>query len=304
MTLDSIWHYTDGRGLEGIVTHDTLRATSFRHLNDSREADYATSLLKDAAKKRRTTVPTAHQARFDSLMKHAERRGLDLFLLCAARKPDLLTVWRGYGGKVSYAIELDATVDLLPIQRTDATEHPNPPAGWEFERDEEGSIIVNPDQVHIEVVPWRKVRYNTAGVDARVDRIAKLAEKKKNPISDLFFPWHELADIKMLELKHPAFKDEREARMILEVNPRWKFVHHYEGRFGVTPFIELSAVNEDNQHNANNRYLTAAGKLPIRSVMIGPTPLGDEVIDATKEFLELNGYPDVDVSRSTIPFRS
>lgn len=304
MTLDSIWHYTDGRGLEGIVTHGTLRATSFRHLNDSREPDYATRLLQAAAEKRRDAIPAAQRDRFDELMKYAERRGLDLFLLCAARKPDLLTVWRGYGGKVSYAIELDAGVDLLPIQRSEETTHPYPPAGHEIERDEDGSIIVNPDQLHIEALPWRKVRYDTAGVDGRVDRVAKLASKKGNTLADLLFPWQELADIRMLELKHPAFKDEREARMIVEVNPRWKFVHHYEGRFGVTPFIELSAVDDNNQRYPSDRYLTRAGTLPIRSVMIGPTPLGDEVIDATREFLEVNGYPDVAVSRSTIPFRS
>lgn len=304
MTLNSIWHYTDGRGLEGIVTHDKLRATSFRHLNDSREADYATGLLKAAAEKRRDSVPAPYQARFDELMEYAERRGLDLFLLCAARKPDLLTVWRGYGGRVSYAIELDATVDLLPVERSKEKTHPHPPAGHEIERDEDGYIVQDPDQLHIEAVPWRKVRYDTAGVDQRVDRIAKLAEKPKHALTDMFLPWHELADIKMLELKHPAFKDEREARMILEVAPRWKFVYHYEGRFGVTPFIELSALNGENQRYANDRYLTKAGPLPIRSVTIGPTPLGDEVIDATREFLEVNGYPDVDVSRSTIPFRS
>ncbi len=304
MTLKSIWHYTDGRGLAGIVTQGTLRATSFRHLNDSREAEYATSLLRVAAGKRRDSIPGPYRARFDDLMVHAERRGLDLFLLCAARKPDLLTVWRAYGGQVSYAIELDATVELLPVQRFKETAHPHPPAGQRLEYDEEGNIVYDPDQLHIEAVPWRKVRYDAAGVDGRVDRIAKLAEKPPHPLTDIFLPWHELADIKMLELKHPAFKDEREARMIVEVAPRWKFVHHYDGRFGVTPFIELSAVNDGNQKWANDRYLTEAGTLPIRSVMIGPTPLGDEVIAATREFLEVNGYPDVDVSRSTVPFRS
>lgn len=154
------------------------------------------------------------------------------------------------------------------------------------------------------MIPWRKVRYNSAGVDQRVEKIAKRAVEPEHELTDMFLSWHELADIKMLELKHPAFKDEREARMILEVNPRWKFTHHYEGRFGVTPFIELSAATDENQHYPNDRYLTKAGRLPIRSVQIGPTPLGDEVIGATREFLELNGYPDVYVSRSTIPFRS
>lgn len=309
MSLDRVWHYTDGRGFEGIVTHDVLRATSFRHLNDSQEAEYATTVLQDAADALRERLPESSLARFDDLMGFAQRRNLDLFLLCAAQEPDLLTVWRGYGGQVSYAVELDANVPLLPVQRVRGKRHPNPPKDHVVEWDEDGEgrafISNDPDRVHIEQVKWAPVQYDTVGiVDERVQRVADIAGRDSDPFNDVFLPWLNLADIELLALKNPAFLDEREARMILEVRPRWKFVHHRDGRYGTTPFIELSAENEENRTHAHDGFLQRPGTLPIKSVMIGPTPLGDEVLSATEEFLEFNGYPDVTVKRSKIPFRS
>lgn len=306
MALSSVWHYTNGAGFHGLVTKHVLWATSFRHLNDSHEADYATTVLRKAAQDLRPSIPSAAQARFDQLMSAAERRGLNLFLLCAARKTNLLTVWRGYGGEVSYAVELDATVPLLPVERVAGDVHPFPPAGHEVEFDEhEGGrfVVSDPDSVLIESAGWLAVRYDTAGVEKRVQRMGDLAVRSPNTAADILGPWINLRDIKLLQLKNPDFKDEREARMIFEVLPRWKFVHHRDGRFGVTPYIQVSAESETTKANRLDNFLPEPGRLPIRSVMIGPTPLGQEIIDSTKEFLEFNGYPDVEVTKSEIPYR-
>ncbi len=120
--LTSVWHYTTAEGLRDIVNDRVLWATSHRFMNDSREPKHATMVLEEAATTKRKTLDPAHVERFDRLMGYAARKGLEAFLLCAARKPDLLTVWRGYGSSVPYAIELDATVDLLPVEQNAAAE--------------------------------------------------------------------------------------------------------------------------------------------------------------------------------------
>jgi hypothetical protein len=243
-------------------------------------------------------------------MQFAQRRELEAFLLCAAREPDLLTVWRAYGASVPYAIELDANADLLPIEQRDRDDHPSPPENWireVLDEADDGRPILgrDPDQVRIEMSPkWKPVRYDDATAVSRVELIAKLARKAPEPLADALLPYTNLARIDLLQLKHSAFKDEREARMVFEVNPRWKFVKHRPTRFGLTPYIELSAVEEANQNAANERYVTKpASRLPILAVHIGPSPLGDESMDALREFLEFHGYPDLPIKKSTTPFR-
>lgn len=307
--LDTVWHYTTAEGLRSIVLNKVLWATSYRFMNDTEEPKYATAILESEAKEVRETIDPAHLERFNDLMVFAHRKDLEVFLLCAARKPDLLTVWRGYGSVVPYAIELDAKVDLLPVEQKVGYEHPSPPGGWEpelMDEDDEGRPIYgsSPDELLIETKPWAAVRYGKKMARKRVERIAKLAGREPNLLTDALSPWLNLGGIDLLQLKHPSFKDEREARMVFEVFPRWKFVLHRATRFGLTPYIEVSATDGDNQNADNDRFVTRPAKtLPIRAVHIGPSPLGEESISALREFLEFNGYPDVPIEKSTTPFR-
>ncbi|MGN6198840.1 hypothetical protein [Humibacter sp.] len=305
--LDSVWHYTTAEGLHGIITTNRLRATSHRFMNDSHEPTYATTVLKEAAASVREDLPLDQVERFDGLMKWAERRRLEAFLLCASREQDQLTLWRSYGSSVSYAIELDAMVDLLPIEQETGDAHPHPPEGWgpEFDNDPDGQqfVVADPDEVQIEPGKWSAVHYDTSVADARVRRIASLAAEAPNSVSDVMRPWLSLGGIDLLQLKHPAFADEREARAVFEVYPRWKFVKHRTTRFGLTPYIEVSSASGENQYAINDRFVKQAARLPIRSVQIGPSPLGDESVRAVSEFLEFNGYPDVPVDKSATPFR-
>lgn len=304
-----VWHYTDSEGLRSIVTNRVFWATSHRFMNDSQEPKHATATLKQAGLVARETLDHDQAVRFDQLMQYAERNGLEAFLLCAALQPDLLTVWRGYGSSVSYAIELDAGVDFLPVAQASADRHPFPPASWkrdEIDEDDDGEPIYgpDPDEVRIESDGWWPVQYDSATALKRVERIADLARREPHPFSDALLPWANLGGIDLLQLKHPAFVDEREARLVFEVNPRWKFVKHRSTRFGLTPYIEVSPADGENQRAANDRFVThPARRLPIRAVHIGPSPLGDESVDALREFLEFNGYPDLPVLKSETPFR-
>ncbi|WP_433585819.1 hypothetical protein [Microbacterium hydrocarbonoxydans] len=289
-----------------MVSNDVLWATSFRHLNDSQEADYATSVLQAKAEQIRSGLPEADHERFDKLTRLSGRRELQLFLLCAAQESNLLSVWRGYGGEISYAVELDGRVPLLPVRLREGSTHPSPPKGYEPEWDEfdgQRFKIDDPDGHRVEYTEWLPVRYDTRGVKARVKRIAGLAQREPDTFRDAVLPYMNFHDIRMMEFKNPDFRDEREARMIFDVHPRWMFVAHRHGKYGVTPYIHVSAESEDNRKTPYSSWLQSPGKLPIRSVTLGPTPLGDEAVEATREFLEFNGYPDVKVNRSLIPFR-
>lgn len=184
--------------------------------------------------------------------------------------------------------------------------HPFPPHGWEVELDDtaDGQFfpIVDPDRTHLEITEWLDVRYDAEDAEDRMKVIAELATAEPNNVTDLTTPWFQLGDIRLLQLKNPDFRDEREARMIFDVAPRWMFVHHRSGTFGITPYIEVSADSGTNKTHARDSFLREAGRLPILSVTIGPTPLGDEAIASTREFLEFNRYPDVPSTRAPSRF--
>ncbi len=307
--LDSVWHYTTADGLRSIVEGGVLWATSHRFMNDSEESSFATKTLQAAADEVRKGVSDEVRARFDDLMKAAERRHLEAFLLCAASEPNLLTVWRGYGSAVPYAIELDSRVDLFPVEQVRGDSHPHPPKGWQpeiIDYDEEGRPIMGPDPdgVRVEKQMWGRVEYDDTLARGRVNSIKALAMNAPHVVADALLPWGTLGQIDLLQLKHPAFIDEREARTVFEVFPRWKFVKYRTSRFGLTPYIEVSPADGTNMYAATDPFVhRPAAKLPIRSVHIGPSPLGEESVSALSEFLEFNGYPDVQIVKSTIPFR-
>lgn len=306
--LASVWHYTTAEGLSSIVTSGVLWATSHRFMNDSEEPKHATKVLRSVEDSFRRELPWEQRMTFDALMSVAERGNLEVFLLCASYKPDLLTVWRGYGDAVPYAIELDARVPLLPVARREGDVHPSPPAnrepapsGVRFR----GLTPMGPDPDHLKVVShgWTRVRYDAADAELRVREIAKMAAGEDDPFKEMFWPSAVLGGIDLMQLKHPAFEDEREARMVFNVTPRWKFVRHRATRFGLTPYIEVSPADGGNLDPSGKFLTRAAARLPIKAVHIGPSPLGAESEDALREFLEFNGYPDTPVVKSETPFR-
>lgn len=92
-------------------------------------------------------------------------------------------------------------------------------------------------------------------------------------------------------IKHPSFSEENEYRQIyqpgtteLELD-----VKHRTGQFGLTPYVEIGMES---------------GRLPIRSVTIGPCKDRDLEHKALDSLLFENGYEDVEVLYSTVPLRA
>jgi hypothetical protein len=235
------------------------------------------------------------------------------FLLCAAAESDLLTVWRNYGGdEIAYAIGLDASSPLVPIEQVSATEHPAPP-----ERYYENAVIDlgdgdfeshDPDDVRIAGGSWRKVEYIGGPTDAVVQREfdGLLADLVEPQAGENRVPWRlvmsNLAGSPTNFWKDRGFSDEREVRSAWNVAPSWKFVKYRAHRFGLVPYIEVATPAGE----AIQGYLPHAARravLPIREVMIGPTPYVDQAKTALRGLLDDVGYGRVAISQSITPFR-
>jgi hypothetical protein len=303
---DCAWHYTSAAGLLGIIESNSLRATSAAFMNDANEMKTGVRALRSSFEKIEDQLSEAEVAivRKSSLL--GESSVFDLFLVSASRDPDLLTLWRSYGvEQVAYSIGFDRSVKLSPREHNDADSHPEPPPGyaddeWD-EVDGEPVRLYDSDAVYSFGGTWRDVDYiERGGTPAHTSRIREFIERRERSIEKGSFivDVGSIADSPVNLEKDSAFKDEQELRIVVELNPSWKFVRYRVSRFGLTPYIELAqTVGEDHVPAA------ARGRLPIRHIRIGPTTDSATAMRALEHFLDDHGYGEVGISVSDIPYR-
>jgi hypothetical protein len=92
-------------------------------------------------------------------------------------------------------------------------------------------------------------------------------------------------------IKHPTFEEENEYRQFYQ--PGATDLHldlkFRNGRFGLTPYVEVPFIVE--------------GRLPLKSVTIGPCKDVELESFAIKSLLEKHSYSDIEVLVSKIPLR-
>ena len=217
----TLFHYTDARGLLGILTTHTLWATEFRFLNDEQEATYARELfvsgLRNLPNPALDPGHVASQWPEDFGRTFDTYRGLveedlgstkfPVFVTCFCEAGDLLSQWRAYGTDHGYAIEFD----------TDALER-----AVVAERDRNWIEHARTERVQQGwMVPLAQVRY---GPQAATDVVAS-AMRGVSADSNLghvgtHASWMASNLTAMLaRIKHPGFAEEREWRAILGFAP-------------------------------------------------------------------------------------
>lgn len=126
--LTALYHYTNIRGLKGIIESSCLHATNVRYLNDSQEfifgIEYFSKLFPSPE------VAFSAQEHEDSLydnlidrlfvllledFKHGKNVSEDYFVISFSTKPDVLSQWRGYGkDNAGYCIKFNYPKILYP----------------------------------------------------------------------------------------------------------------------------------------------------------------------------------------------
>ncbi|WAH97400.1 hypothetical protein [Arthrobacter sp. MMS18-M83] len=183
-------------------------------------------------------------------------RSRDSFILSASSDGDSLTMWRYYGrDQVSFAVGLDRSETLVPVARFEKDSHPSPFADYyvdKYDLNDDGQIlkhpngspVVNfdPDSMSILGGEWKLVVYDQAQQSKIVTEIFEslrrgveksISTPEDGRLGIWFFPYfmNESLDL----IKNDGFRDEREERIIVWLNPDWKFVFHRPGPFGLVP---------------------------------------------------------------------
>lgn len=267
-----IYHYTDLNGLKGIIENHSLWATNFFFLNDSEELRHgirafrnALEYLSDDLNEKSINILKNEIIRFN--MHRANHQ----YNISFCEEPDLLSQWRGYGATQGVCLEFESDELIQSLIYGNAQVLSGP------------VIYTKPDstlEAKKEIINFLR--------DEKL--IKKIEVEPMYEIISAIDIVHKLPPF----LKNDRFSEEKEFRIVVQPNQPYEDVKFRVNAYGVIPYLELNA-NKNNMWN---------GRLPLKSIKIGPAKEKAFLWDGIKFLLQSKGYGNVDFSFTETPFRS
>lgn len=294
----ALYHYTDAGGLYGILTKKALWATDYRFLNDTAEVALgdnvvqrtALALYQEASGAERTLLerftggPEWDELGPEGYRHHGLAKTGSVYVASLSEEGNQLSQWRAYaaaGGGYSIGLKRLPRPESLPIDRSGFREIP---------------VLVGVPCIYDEEEFSGMVRVVLSSVASLYRK--KLDEgrikEKWLRISCMYIAAQRVGML-VPRLKHKAFSEEREWRIIVAANSRRAGVtlQHRVSRLGLIPYVEVPLTD------------AADDLLPIERVLVGPTQDPNRGCEVMRTFLGGLGYKDPAlVAASTIPYRS
>jgi hypothetical protein len=282
-----LYHYTDARGLLGILTSGHLWATEARYLNDASELDYTFQLFDEfvtgaIASSPSVLVEMLQQA--STVGREAWRDDVLCFVACFCEDKDLLSQWRAYAhGVGGYAIGFKRReIDAASIRRNFGP--------YEFRRVDYDAEAKK-----------QKLGYEFVGA------LQRFVDKPPMNEAERLVMWRSIVSGYFSEVgfnaplcKSPGFKEEREwrvvsreSRSILAGTEFQKF--RISPTLGLVPYVELDVRVEQGLSRAH-----------IGEIVIGPAAHPDLTERSLRLLLASVGYgeDEVLITRSKVPLRA
>lgn len=265
---DYISHYTTISGMMQIISNRCLWASNASFLNDRSELLHALDAAKTAIEKL-TSTKAMKQWR-----PHLERvvneltdgKIPDTFVTCFCQDSDNLSQWRGYGGREQ---GISITFDVEQLSQRLAAE-----------------------KAKLYKVTYAKLSTPSKVRDTLKGELSELAD-----LNDILgsTPEEDYRDVFRIvssllpKFKHLGFKDEREWRFVVQRPTRASRLKFRAGRNRIIPYMELGKADDP---------------LPISMIRVGPGDDQELTAQSLRPFLKANGYEDVEITVSDVPFRS
>ena len=212
----------------------------------------------------KNAMPASSKPLVDKIL--SEFKKVETFVASYSTEHDLLSQWRTYsGGKVGYCLGL-ATDGIATLD--DST----PLLEAVIYKDSLAQQVISTmlkrvaDYLHTNQFGEVEVGFLLGSVGATLANLA-------------------------CTIKHPKFEEENEYRQFyqpgaasLQLEKKFR-----NGRFGLTPYVKIP--------------FTASGRLPLRSVTIGPCQDAELEMSIVKMLLDKHSYANVEILLSEIPLR-
>lgn len=275
-------HYTDLNGLFGIVASGGFWLSDHRFLNDTEEFENGRNLtkmiLKDLSKKPRYR---AFSEVLSETCRFLEEYREEAHYVCSfSSESDSLEQWRAYG-------QNGQGLSIV----------------FDNERKSLSHFFVMP------IMSPTKVIYDDKKKTKIILRTIKKFKQEflvdidyGNPIDIEDWSEHlsKVLAVEFLNFKHPAYSSEKEVRLIVSGSHlhHFKGLKHRVGQDRIIPYVTSKDLyNESFYDHADTE------SLPIKEIVVGPTTNQEITARSIEEYLGNQGYGDVVVSRSRVPYR-
>jgi hypothetical protein len=313
-THPELHYYCDFGGLTGIFTNQTIWATNYRQLNDTKEAEMLKAPLVTALTSRFRSVVEERQQASPEVRKVIEEVGgdisrvvsdlardlvnsyygtnadLDFYIACFcthanndyAREYGLLSQWRGHGGADGgYCIVFD-TAAMIPMLQKEYEAH-----YW--------TLPPKLALVHYATRRFSIEEIFKPLVDASDTLLFALLSIANLPLTAMgYFLW--AAPL----LKHQGFSEESEARIVVIPGPKRDY-DNVVAKHGNLNLPLKKICDRTDAHGFRQHVVLFEGlglKLPIKRVLVGPSRNQDAKFANVRSLLG----PDISLVRSDTPF--
>ncbi|MBD8059037.1 DUF2971 domain-containing protein [Cellulomonas sp. JH27-2] len=305
-----VFHYTSAAGLLGILMDSELRATEAAALNDRSEIAKGWRIVHRWLESLPDVVET------DDLRTSLEPSSYfrdatspsGTFVLCASEEGDDANQWRLYGDNGrGYAIELDSTVPLAVVSDQERRPQTVPDGRVvSFHTLEDASTVS----------PWTKVLYRKRHARTALDELREWAAPRLAHAQEA--PWSPedpslrqgaeafaYSDVEMglstiaSSYKVRGFSGENEARVFVTFTLGDRHALYRPSPAGVVRYLRL-AVSDGAPAMFKG---TEHGRLPIKSVRLGPAIDRKAGRLTVESLLRRAGYENVKVAASKVRLR-
>ena len=277
-TPDILYHYTDQKGLLGIIESRSLWASKIRHLNDTSEFLHGISVARSLLRENAESTTNNFTRKYCETLKGSLNRveEINVFVVCFSASENLLSQWRAYSKDgIGYSLGFDtALLERLSLKQGFRL------AECIYDGKKQREVVGQLVARHIE-----EFRQSIA-TGAREDEVftdAKIEQFWAKFSSDLIM-------ISPL-LKHGAFAEEKEWRLISVLKSNRDPAYRVrDSRNFLIPYYIFSLEE-------------SPGVFELNSVIVGPCPDPRLASDGVTGLLGRNGIKWKSVRPSGIPFR-
>ena len=279
-----IYHYTDLGALRSIASGHDLWLTNSQYSNDEDESRHGYEIARSVV---RNYLQKAERARprddlkveyaqvLSSLVEKLPPEGF--YICCFCEEDNLLSQWRSYGANGT-----GVSLGFNPMEFVAIT-GPDMPLSLGLMRLWQVFYDIKQQQ-NIVLGAIKFVWENRGTQDAQ-----QLATRAADAIQ-FFIP----------TFKNMDFREEKERRLIFTPGPTCSVKPIYRvGRGMLIPYYSV----RDLARAAGRGTPNDPWKLPLRSIMVGPSAQKNLNVESTTMLLQQNGYDHVDVKASATPYR-
>lgn len=305
VTAGLVHHYTDARGLIGLIEDRALWATEATGLNDLAEVKQGWEFIEERLK----NIHSAHSDEIRRLAQDGRDFGgaapSSVFVLCASLSDDDAAQWRSYGdGGRGYVASLSADAPLAVCGQGEKPE----PGNYTKLSD----YFANAAQLS----GWTRVLYDDAEKMECLAHLVRWAdslldEAYEREADGGFDPdgsdWDEVRGSILNALsafanlvKSSGFSGENEARRVVSFLFPGRHLRYRPARYGLTSYCRI--IRPPTPRPAPIEWV-APETLPLERVRTGPLLDSGSQRATLERLLRAHGLRDVDVEESMVPLR-